>query len=58
VEPLVAWIWVGGFIVFVGAAIAFTYRGPKGRQAQAEGPRKPGQARRPARELVTEEVSA
>jgi cytochrome c-type biogenesis protein CcmF len=50
VEPLVAWIWVGGFIVFVGAGIAFTYRGPRDGKRKPLGPVKPGQAaRRPGR---------
>jgi cytochrome c-type biogenesis protein CcmF len=44
VEPLVAWIWVGGFIVFVGAGIAFMYRGPKDGKRTPRAPRKGGEA--------------
>jgi cytochrome c-type biogenesis protein CcmF len=47
VEPLVAWIWIGGFIVFGGAGIAFTYRGPRDGTRKPRGPLKAGQA--PAR---------
>jgi cytochrome c-type biogenesis protein CcmF len=45
VEPLVAWIWIGGFIVFGGAGIAFLYRGPKDGK---RGPRRPVKGERPA----------
>jgi cytochrome c-type biogenesis protein CcmF len=49
VEPLVVWIWIGGFIVFGGAGIAFTYRGPRDGKRKPRGPLKAGQAaaRRP-----------
>lgn len=39
VEPLLVWIWIGGIIMFVGAGIAFTYRGPKDGKSK---PRAPG----------------
>lgn len=50
VEPLVAWIWIGGFIVFIGAGIAFMYRGPRGGKRTPRGQVQPGKAaaRRPA----------
>jgi cytochrome c-type biogenesis protein CcmF len=55
VEPLVAWIWIGGFIVFVGAGIALAYKGPRGGKRV---PRVPGEraqvAARPAREVREE----
>jgi cytochrome c-type biogenesis protein CcmF len=49
VEPLVAWIWIGGMIVFAGAGIAFMYKGPRDGRRKPRGPVKPGQeaARRP-----------
>jgi cytochrome c-type biogenesis protein CcmF len=57
VEPLVVWIWIGGFIMFAGAGIAFTYRGPKGGKRAPRSPGKVGQEpRRPRREK--EEVPA
>jgi cytochrome c-type biogenesis protein CcmF len=58
VEPLVAWIWIGGFIVFAGAGIAFMYRGPKDGRSKRPRPVKSGQAtaRRPA-ETEKEEVA-
>jgi cytochrome c-type biogenesis protein CcmF len=46
VEPLLVWIWIGGFIMFFGAGIAFTYRGPKGGK---RAPRVPAATDRPAR---------
>jgi cytochrome c-type biogenesis protein CcmF len=45
VEPLVAWIWIGGFIVFVGAGIAFMYKGPKGGKRAPRGPAGPAKAK-------------
>jgi cytochrome c-type biogenesis protein CcmF len=38
VEPLIVWIWIGGFIIFVGAGIAFTYPGPRGGKGRPRVP--------------------
>jgi cytochrome c-type biogenesis protein CcmF len=58
VEPLLAWIWVGGGIMFLGAGIAFTYRGPKGGKRTPRGPvpaAKAGKRGRREQELVEKE---
>jgi cytochrome c-type biogenesis protein CcmF len=63
VEPLIVWIWIGGFIIFVGAAIAFTYPGPRGGKGRPRVPvagtagavaaREPRRVRQEEKEEVT-----